>query len=301
MKREGEAFDVIISSYGPPAPLIVGSYAKKIFQSKWIVDYRDLWTESHICFGLWPFTLFEKWLENKIIPKATALTTVSEGLQEALQEKFPHLSTTVVSNGFDQELMDQALPDYFSKRPSKFRIVYTGSIFSFLQDPAPLYQALLELEQEIPDLEGRLEVLLYGRIPQDRLQQIKSMDVSHLVSFQGYVSQEESRSIQQSADLLLFILGPNPQMKGVMTGKLFDYLYARPPILAIGSPEDYCPNRLIAETRSGFNCGTDIQKIKKVIQLGLDKKYQLDKDRNTIMSYSRKEQAHRLIQLLQKA
>src|SRR5690606_17553878 len=58
-------FDLIVSSYGPYSAHLVALAAKKRFGSPWIADFRDLWCDNHTYRGLWPFTFWERRLEEK--------------------------------------------------------------------------------------------------------------------------------------------------------------------------------------------------------------------------------------------
>jgi len=140
----------------------VGYYAKKIFQKPWLADYRDLWIENHTFSGLWPFTVFEKFLEKKIIRSADQLTTVSHPLAEILSHKFPEIPVDVIENGFDPESMDEVPEDYFVGQPKKIRMVYTGSIYPAKRDPSPLFQAIRELSEDKKITPQQFEVLFYG-------------------------------------------------------------------------------------------------------------------------------------------
>lgn len=299
LKREGRTFDCVISSYGPPAAHCLGSFAKKIFGCKWIADYRDLWFENHVFKGVWPFSYFEKRLERQVLKRADLITTVSFGLQEVLQKKFPKQRVEIIKNGFDEELFDAVQGDYFSGEKNVFRIIYTGSIYRDRRDPTPLFQAVSELAADGLIERNALEILFYTSCASNLEELIKQCKVEDIAKIMPPVPYKEALSIQNSADLLLFLEDPNPKVDGILTGKLFEYLYASAPILAVGIQSFSEPGRLILKTHAGQVCGTDKDRIKFFLLDYLKKEAgPMEKSLDLIYHFSRKAQVAKLEQLL---
>lgn len=69
------------------------------------------------------------------------------------------------------------------------------------------------------------------------------------VEFKGYLPHRESIALLIGADLLWLVIDPS-EGKTVATGKLYEYLGAKKPILA-NVPEDGAAARLINETKTG--------------------------------------------------
>jgi hypothetical protein len=83
-----------------------------------------------------------------------------------------------------------------------------------------------------------------------------------MVSINGQVPFKDSLRAQQEADALVLFLWTDPkerrEERGVYTGKLFEYIGARRPILAIGSMQTVASD-LIAERGLGVVCETAMQ------------------------------------------
>lgn len=299
-KRSGVVYDYIISSYGPPSAHIMGAYAKKLFTCHWIADYRDLWPENHVFIGLWPFTLLERFIERRLVRAADMITSVSGALCQLLQQKFPHIPVKLIPNGFDKEIFDSVSGGYFDMQPKKYRIVYTGSIFRGRRDPSPLFRALRMMIDQGEIDESSVEVLFYSTTVGNLLELIQEHHVSSFAKHMGSVSQRDAYRIQKSADLLLFLEAPNPEIDGVLTGKLFEYLYVDPPILGIGVNSTTAAGRIIEETGSGMACGNDVAAIRSyLIDLLLGTK-RYKQDRAGIECYSRESQANVLADAMEK-
>ena len=66
-----------------------------------------------------------------------------------------------------------------------------------------------------------------------------------------YVDHEKAIEFQNKAQVLLLLIPNIEKSKGILTGKLFEYLIAKRPILAIG-PEDGDLAEILKETDSGI-------------------------------------------------
>lgn len=299
-KRRGASYDWVISSYGPPSAHIVGAYAKKLYGARWLADYRDLWIENHVFAGVWPFTLLEQVIERRCVGQADALSTVSSPLARVLQTKFPHLPTWVLENGFEPSLIDEAVKgEEESKQAGGLRIVYTGSIYRGKRDPSPLFRAIQSLERKGEVEKGAIQVEFYGSNQGDLLPLIEEAGAEAFAHDHGYVSQEEAYRIQHRAGALLFLESPRPDVDGILTGKLFEYLYSRTPILAVGVSDQTVPGQLIERLQGGRVCGEDLFLIERALKELLERKTPWEKDWERIGEYSRKKQVARLVERLE--
>ena len=76
------------------------------------------------------------------------------------------------------------------------------------------------------------------------------MDMKEIVNFRGFVPYNESIQKQIESDILLLLEWTDKQTKGIYTGKIFEYLGAGKPILAVG-PKDGVVDELLKETGAG--------------------------------------------------
>ena len=300
-KRDGITYDFVISSYGPYSAHIVGHYAKKLFGAVWLADYRDLWLENHTFAGVWPFTTLERIIESSVVRHANLISTVSDPLKDVLQRKFPLVPVYTIENGFDPEAMPTDVPPYFANTQNKFRIVYTGSIYRNRRDPRPLFQAVQQLLHDGQISEDNFEVLFYGSSMGDLPELIREFHLQEIAKHCGTVSSKDALAIQQSASALLFLEAPNPAIGGILTGKLFEYLYVDTPIIGVGIGRDSTAGRLITRTGAGVVCGEDVALIKKGVENIMEGRDQLKRRYDLIMKYSRRTQADRVAELLEAA
>lgn len=238
--------DVIVASSGPPTSLLIASALHRRHGLPWVGELRDLWTDNHYYpYPMWRRVL-ETWLERRTLRTAAGLVTVSEPLARTLRLHY-NLPTEVVLNGFDPS-------DYPPVQPTcadpQLTIVYTGTIYRVNQRAAPLFAAL----QRLGSRAARVRVIIYSSSINGIVairSEAQQYGVEHLLDIRNAVPYHEALAQQRAADVLLLLLWNDPRERGVYTGKLFEYLGARRPILGIG-PADNVASDLICERRAGM-------------------------------------------------
>jgi glycosyltransferase involved in cell wall biosynthesis len=303
---DSKNIDMIFSSYGPPASHIVAGILAKSSGKPWFADYRDLWIEHHIYPGAWPFKFFEKLLEQGYVGKyAKSITTVSEPLASILKNKF-NLPVYVIENGYDSEEYRHQLPPYFTDH--KTRIIYTGTIYDGKQDPSPLFSAIAQLIQDDGRLkiwmENNLRVSFFGRQSQLLLKAINQYNLFPIVQYRGEVSRQASLRIQKQADILIYLEWGDGSVQGILTGKIFEYLILKKPVLSIGKTSKASTgSKLLKDTGVGFFAGNDVGCIKSVLLslIKTGKPFNINPDDKIIEKYSRQNLSKKLLDLMKEA
>ena len=151
-----------------------------------------------------------------------------------------------IPNGYD--------PDEVASAPltKKFTITYTGQLYQGKRDPTPLFRAIAELISE-----GRLDrravkVRFYGAIEYWLEKEIRRFGLEDVVSLNPRVPRKIALEKQRESQILLLLNWDDPGEIGVYTGKVFEYLAARRPILAVGGPRGVV-TELLEETGAGVH------------------------------------------------
>lgn len=234
--------DVILASAMPVTSLLVAHALSRRQGVPWVAELRDLWLDNpYLALPSWRRFLERRW-ERRVLGSAKGMVTISEPLAETLRSRFP-VPVRVVTNGFDPE-------DYPTNAAPPggdvVRIVYTGMIYEGRRDPSPLFRALAALG----DARQKVRLAFYGRYLGVVEPLARRHGVEDCIEVHEPVSHREALRIQAEADVLLLLLWNDPRERGSFTGKLFEYLGARRPILAIG-PADNVAARLISERGAG--------------------------------------------------
>lgn len=245
---EKEKPDLIFSS-SPPHSLQIG--AMKLAQKtklRWAADFRDPW-----CDAFWqkdiPRTKYAKTKDQKyeqsVLSSADAIITVSDSIAEDFKRKAAH-NFYVIPNGFDTD-------DFIfeKEKNKKFTITYTGTLAES--------QKIDNLLKALPGLEGKIknefQFNLFGTFHPSILKTIRESNLPDIINIYPDVPHKDVIKIMLNSDVLLLVIPDAPNNKGILTGKIFEYMAAcghaaRNFILGIG-PIDGDAAKILIET----NCG----------------------------------------------
>jgi hypothetical protein len=293
-----DTFDFVITTGGPYSVHRVGyALKKKLPNIFWIVDWRDLWTQNPYFHGIRIFHWYEKYLEKLFHTRCNLITTVSDGLASDLQ-KVTSVPIEVIYNGFDSDDYAELLKKP-RKKNKRFTIAYLGSLYKGFQDPMPLLHALAELDIEKKISSEDFEMIFAGTNCNIK-EQIDELKMEKYYTYLGFIPREASLEIQYNADAVLFFEYGNLKVKGILTGKLFEYLSLSKEIWAIGISGITDAGMIIGKACAGICLGTDIEKIKAYIMYSIFHRNNKgrEKDMVFISSFERRKQAEKLFSLL---
>lgn len=221
--------DVVLVSGPPFSSFIAASRLARHLRVPWIADYRDLWSNSTYYPYLAPRRPFDALLERLVVRQAAALVTVSEPLADDLG-RLHGRRAEVVLNGHAFHNSDVTLAG--EPLGGQLNLVYTGQIYPGRRDPRPLFEAIALLG---PAGNG-VRVHFAGPHGEAAREAAASIGVPNCVVDHGLLDRTEALRLQIRADVLLLLMWNDPGETGVFTGKLFEYLFARRPILMLGWP-----------------------------------------------------------------
>jgi len=254
-------FDAILSSIRPPTSHIIAKELVKRKKIPWIADFRDLWTENHTIHQSRIRNFFEKRLEQNTLSSANVLITTSHSLSEKLKKLHKNKKVCAITNGFDPEQVNPGIP-----LTKKFSITYTGYVYKGRQDPEPLFRVLKDLIDEKMIDPTTIEVHFFGYDKGWLLSESKKYNLGKTVQIHGQISRDDSIQKQRESQVLLLLTWDDPREKGIYTGKIFDYLAAKRPILAIGLHGDVVSD-LLNKTRAGVHVSTDTEIKEQILTL----------------------------------
>jgi glycosyltransferase involved in cell wall biosynthesis len=239
--------DAIISTGPPHSMHLIAQKLHKKNKLKWIADFRDPWTDLYYNkdFSEQSFAKKKnKILEKLVLKNADCVLTVSESLKE--QFSINARRVEVITNGYDNEIRiaeDTVLDKLFT-------ISYIG-LLPKQSNPKLFFKVLQELCSQNEDFKNDLKLNFIGDISDDVRVEVLKNNLEKNTSFKGYVDHEKAIEFQIKAQVLLLLIPNIEKSKGILTGKLFEYLIAKRPILAIG-PEDGDLAEILKETDSGI-------------------------------------------------
>ena len=237
--------DCIISS-GPPHSLhLIGMELQKQVHLPWIADFRDPWTTIHYHKSLQLTKASEakhKALESLVLNSANHILVTSP----STAKEFSLLTTkpiTVITNGFEPTKIDTPGLD------TTFSIAHIGSLLT-QRNPTYLWEVLSQIVKEDSVFAQDLEICLTGVVSDEVLSTIALAGLTNNTTIKGYVSHKEAVVLQHKAQVLLLLEQDSEDTKAIIPGKLFEYLQAARPIIAIG-PKGSDIEGIINTTASG--------------------------------------------------
>ena len=257
--------DAIISTGPPHSMHLIAMRLKESLGIPWIADFRDPWTEidyyNDLHLSRWADRKQHR-LEREVLTKADKVVTVAPDGARRLG-RLGSRNVRTIYNGFDRD--DDA--NTMVTPSEKFTLTYLG-VLSKVQNPEYLWEALGEIAKENPTFAQNLNIRMVGQIDNSVVRSIEAQGLSPFTSYSPYVPHSEVSAIHRSSTLLLLLLMPDsePRAKGLVTGKLFEYMASGRPILCIG-PEDGDAARILRETSAGQTVRfEDKEKIKATLQ-----------------------------------
>ncbi|MGD2087924.1 MAG: glycosyltransferase [Candidatus Aminicenantes bacterium] len=310
--------DIIIATYPPVETLEIGLHFSKKYNIPLISDFRDgLMFEPIEIKRINQYRCIRKRykeIEAEAAAYSTAITTVSQPIMDYYKETYQPEHSAVITNAFDPKDINEKFLQggpggaVFSKsappgrRRQNFNIVFTGRFSLSVKNRRVdfFFDAVRLLLEKEKHLENKIKIHLVGEYCKEELQGLKDLIARGMVINHGLVERGQSLAFQRAADLLLIIT--EPERRSMVTAKIFEYLYAGKPILALTYKtvlED-----IIKETKSGWivhphqpEAIADL--LGKIIS---DKEFynSIQPDGEKIEQYSIKTQVERLNRLLEK-
>lgn len=238
--------DTVVTTSPPHSTQLIGLRLKQNLPIQWIADLRDPWTDIYYYNQFKHTALARKvdlGFERKVVERADWLITVSEDVKRIFASKSAlpvAAKTVVIPNGYDED----DFTGIESLAEEKKVITYTGTI-SEAYDVDCFLQALSALDDS---LKSQLLLRFVGNMPPSVIEKVKATNLA--VEWTGYVDHAKSIEYLLRSDLLLLVIPKVKNNQGILTGKFFEYLASRKPVLAIG-PTDGDLAQIIRETACG--------------------------------------------------
>jgi glycosyltransferase involved in cell wall biosynthesis len=238
VRREG--IDVVLTTSPPSSVHLVGAAVKRLTGVRWVADLRDSLVahphrraESRLVRAK---ETGSRAVAARVARSADAIVAVSDAIAEETRALRPKGRVVTIANGCDFD--DFAGLEY---RPaSRFRITHTGSFFG-KRSPRPFLEALADTDLDIV-------ARFVGDFRSSDRDWAEGLSLGDRLELLPYVPRRRSLELQRDSEaLLLLVPEAGGRGRGVLSGKVFEYLAAERPILA-AVPPDGAAAQLLRET-----------------------------------------------------
>lgn len=240
-----QRIDVILATGPSFTNFVIGALLRKLTGIPLVLDVRDAWMAD-------PSILWRNGIQQRLNAKceqfaikwADRIVSTNPFVTRDFVCRYPNkppATFDTILNGFDMD--DFAFGAQSPPRPpDQFTIVHTGRLYAE-RTPRHFLEALRQALQAKPGMRERTKVLfvgscetyLDGKCIEDYVVEYGLAGVVELV---GRVSRRQSLEYQMQAHLLLLLIGIVPPAQALtygISGKLFDYLLCRKPILTLAN------------------------------------------------------------------
>jgi len=233
-----DKISLIYISGDPFSSFLLGPLLKLFTGKPYLIDFRDEWCEFLIQPGgviqnmSTARVKIELCLESFVIRFASQVISVTDSIIENFRHRYPKYSKdkfVCITNGYDGEAFHKA--DQLPEKTDRLTISYVGAV-NRLTAVKPFLEALKQLIAEDPQFENRLRIRFVGKI-WDSIEPAFSEYAFKCLEFTGYLSHPKCVNYLRQSDVLLILLKCCAGMERVLTGKVFDYMAVKKPILAI--------------------------------------------------------------------
>ena len=253
--------DVMVSTGPPHSMHLIAKRVKEKTGIPWLADFRDPWTNIDYA-GELMLTAFAKGvhrnMEISVLKQSDKVVVIGNEMKNEFERLLSSTGNSnpganqkvaVITNGYDEE----DLPGSNMEQDRKFSIVSVGALVR-TRNPEILWRALAGLIKDDKTFAENLEVKLLGKTDYSVREAIARNGLEPFIRYIDYLPHEKILSFLQAARLLLLPLNNTPNAKGIVTGKLFEYLAVKRPVLCIG-PEDGDAANILKETNAGVTIG----------------------------------------------
>ncbi|MBE0648193.1 MAG: glycosyltransferase, partial [Bacteroidales bacterium] len=223
-----------IVSTGPPHSMhLIAWKITRQLNIPWLADFRDPWTNIDFYKDLKLTASANKEhhrLEKMVLRDASAVTVISNTMAEDFKRIEPR-RYDVITNGYDA---DDILQDPAPEMDKKFSIAHIGTLVS-TRNPESLWAACKNLIALHPGLANDLEIKLIGKVDHLVTESLEAHGLTPYMNRIPYLPHDQVVAEQRQSQILLLIINNTPNAKMILTGKFFEYLAAKRPILCIGT------------------------------------------------------------------
>lgn len=226
--------DVIISTGPPHSTHLIAFGLKKKLKIPWIADFRDPWTGIDF-FDQLKLTSWARKkhfrLENEVLSNADKVIAIGWNLGDELKSKGAK-DVEIITNGYDEsDFINNGDIDF---EKDKFVLAHIGSLNND-RNPLILWKVLSSLISEHPFFAEKLVIRLIGKADIKVTETIADYQLDRYLDKIEYIPHSLIPLQYKKSNILLLLLNNTPNIKGVVTGKIFEYIASGTPVLCIGS------------------------------------------------------------------
>lgn len=281
-----EDIDIIYTASYPYTSHIIGLITSALYDKPWIVSFRDPWFNNPLIQRPTMLDWLAARMERKVLRSSDKIFIYKGWFPNGIQyfeNRYPDLADKVVELpyvGYDQN----DFPNIVDSKPESFRITYAGNFYGGDYSPTNFLVAISELLNEDCLPKEQLEVVFIGNLQKRFQELIDELKLREVINYVGRIPYDQVIPYLLNSAVSLWVMGQDASYQGNIPSKVFDYIGAGRPILAV------VPEGESAEFIRRYNLGlvaspSNIERIKQCVM----KFHQLYKENNLRISKTARE------------
>ena len=287
VRRHG--IDVVLTTSPPISVHLVGLAGKRV-GARWVADLRD----SFLTPDRRRHVRGERQLQRLVARRADAIVTATRGIADEMRALGSAGPVELIENACDFEDFEGLV----YRRGERFRLTHTGS-FVGRRDARPFFEALARTN-------GSTVARFVGGLRASDEPFIRSLDLGERLEVVPFQPHSRTLELQRDSDALLLLLAESGAAgRKILSAKLFEYLAAGRPILAVVPPSGEAAE-VIREANAGVVVAPDdVEGIAAALE-ELERRWREGELEPVELSpelrerLSRRERAERLVELLRR-
>lgn len=237
--------DAVLTSSPPDSAHLAGLTLRRIASRPWVADFRDPWIALRFRD---PPTAWHRArqaaLERRVLEGADLVLAASRTHADDLRREAetaeggaPPLAMRRLEhlpNGFEPASDGEGAP---ARDADHFTLAFTGTM-ALMPDTEILLEALHDLLARRPEARRRVRAKLAGPFESGYADRALALGLTGIVEFTGPQAHAATRTLQRRAELLLLWKPRGAGYRTMVPGKLYEYLDAGRPVLALLEPGD---------------------------------------------------------------
>lgn len=213
----------------------IGHTLQRLSGLPWVADFRDPMAQEGYPEDPSVWRSFER-IERAGIARAALSTFTTPSALRDYQARYPARAArmSLLENGYDEETFQGVAADS-PLDPDRLTILHSGIVYPSERDPTALFAALEDLKRADRSIFDRLRIRFRAPVHKALLEQLAAdHGVAEAIEILPSIAYRDALSEMVRADGLLILQAANCNAQ--VPAKLYEYLRARRPILALTDP-----------------------------------------------------------------
>ena len=286
MKRD---IDVINSVSNPFHLQLIGYIVSQVLGLPWLVEFRDPMVENPDRNPDGFLTKIAAQVEELAVRNSDQVVW-GDGIQmsdDHLETKYPDVPAEKFYKlpflGFEAEKFESAPTENYDS----LTITYAGSFYEGWIEPYELLEGFsIYVEQNNPS-QDKLTLQFYGDWTEEYQERVEKLELSEFIQTYDFVPHDQIIPVLKGSDIVVYVGGDDPQNKLSVPSKIWDYMGARTPVLAVVDPS-FRIAELIKENDLGLIVDpNNTERVADAIEKILSEEFEYTSDKTIFEKFSR--------------